>query len=107
MERCYEVILGDVFDERTFAVLRNEALMCSVPVEFMIPPLLTAASHFLCKSEINPWKTWFQPAIIYSATVGFTGTNKTAAMDCIRDRISEVECASGISDMSSKINQCK
>lgn len=107
VDRCYELKLGDVFDDLTYKVLKNEASQCSVPLEFMVPPLITATSHFLNKSDINPWGSWIQPGIIYSTTVGFTGTNKTAALDRIRDAITDVEAAVGLSDFSSKINQCK
>lgn len=107
VERCYGVVKGEVFDETTTLILKNEATMASVPDEFLIPPVLTATSHLLNKSEVHPWGNWEQPSIIYSATVGFTGTNKTAALDCIRNAISEIETINGISEMASRINQCK
>ena len=107
VERCYDVELGEAFDAKTSNIIRNEAALCSVPQEFLTPPLVTATSHFLNKSEVHPWGNWFQPSIIYSATVGFTGTNKTAAMDCVGQCITKVEAINGISDMQSRINQCK
>lgn len=60
---------------------------------------------FLNKSEICPWGSWTQLSIIYSATVGFTGTNKRAAIDAIRNAISDVESTNGICDLQSKVNQ--
>lgn len=86
-------------------MLENTALSNSVPMEFLIPPFLTAIAHFSNKSEICPWGSWTQPSIIYSATVGFTGTNKTAAIDAIRNAISDVESANGICDLQSRVNQ--
>ncbi|CAC5365726.1 unnamed protein product [Mytilus coruscus] len=105
VEKCYEVKLGETLDEVTSSILQNVASMSSVPLEFLVPPLITATAHFLKKSEINPWGNWYQPSIIYFATVGFIGTNKTAALDCIRNSITDVETVNEVSDMSSRINQ--
>lgn len=107
VDNCYEQTISDPFNECTNKSLRNTAVNNSVPMEYLIPPFITAASHFLNKSEINPWGTWFQPSIIYSATVGFTGTNKTAALDAIRKAVTDVETANGLTDIQSRINQCK
>ena len=104
---CYEESIGDPFDSVTNKMLYNTAMANSVPLEYLIPPFVTAVSHCLNKSEINPWGSWSQPSILYSATVGFTGTNKTAAMDAVRNAIMDVEHANGIFDLQSRINQCK
>lgn len=107
IEYCYNETIQEPFDDVTNRMLENTALSNSVPMEFLIPPFLTAIAHFLNKSEICPWGSWTQPSIIYLATVGFTGTNKTAAIDAIRNAISDVESANGICDLQSRVNQCK
>ena len=106
---CYEehVSLRDVFDTVTADSLDNISSANSIPAEFLLPPFLAACGHFLGKSVISPWGTWKQPAIIYSTTVGFTGTNKSAAMDLMKNAIQEVEAVQGISFQHSRINQCK
>ena len=106
IQNCYKETINDPFDELTNEMLHNTAVSNSVPMEFLIPPFLTGIAHFLNKSEIRPWRSWTQPSI-YSATVGFTGTNKTAAMDAGRNAIAEVESATKLCDMRSIINQCK
>lgn len=45
--------------------------------------------------------------MIYSLTIGFTGTHKSAAMDVIKQAIKDVESAQGLSFQNSKIKQCK
>ncbi|XP_062601644.1 uncharacterized protein LOC134263323 [Saccostrea cucullata] len=105
IQNCYKETINDPFDELTNEMLHNTAVSNSVPMEFLIPPFLTGIAHFLNKSEIRPWGSWTQPSIIYSATVGFTGTNKTAAMDAVRNAIAEVESATEICDMRSRMNQ--
>ena len=106
---CYEekINVQDVFDETTASTLMNLSSANSIPPEFLIPPFLAACAHFLGKSLISPWATWKQPAIIYSTAIGFTGTNKSAAMDIIKEAIQEVETSQGISFQNSRINQCK
>lgn len=107
IENCYNETIQEPFDDLTNRMLENTALSNSVPMEFLNPPFLTAIVHFLNKSEICPWGSWTQPSIIYSAMVGFTGTNRTAAIDAIRNAISDVESANGICDLQSRVNQCK
>ena len=106
---CYDerILINDVFDQTTAETLENIASANSIPPEFLVPPFLAACGHFLGKSVISPWGTWKQPAIIYSTTVGFTGTNKSAAMDVIKHSIQEVEEVQGIPFQNSRINQCK
>ena len=106
---CYarDLHIEDVFDVITAKTIANISSATCVPAEFVIPPFITGLSHFLNKSEIRPWGTWSQPAIIYCSTVGFTGTNKTAAMDVIRTAISNVENAQGMAEQASRLNQCK
>ncbi|VDI29258.1 Hypothetical predicted protein [Mytilus galloprovincialis] len=105
VNQCYQLKITDPFDELTNCTLKNLATANSVPVEYIIPPFITAVSHFLNKSEINSWGSWYQPSIIYSSTVGFTGTNKTAAMDAVRNAIMDVESANGVAEVQSRINQ--
>ncbi|XP_062582873.1 uncharacterized protein LOC134244630, partial [Saccostrea cucullata] len=97
--------LRDVFDQKTGDMLENISSANSIPPEFLLPPFLAACGHFLGKSVVCPWGTWKQPAIIYSTTVGFTGTNKSAAIEIIKGAIQEVESAQGIPFQNSRINQ--
>lgn len=106
---CYEekLTISDAFDTTTADLLKNISSASSIPAEFLVPPLLAASAHFLGKSTVSPWGTWRQPAIIYSTAVGFTGTNKSAAMDIVKNSIQQVETTQGISFQNSRINQCK
>ena len=99
--------MEDVFDHITADCLKNSASANSIPPEFLLPPFLAACGHFLGKSCISPWGTWKQPSIVYTTAVGVTGTNKSAAMDTIKDAIQEVENSQGISYQNSRINQCE
>ncbi|CAG2188948.1 unnamed protein product [Mytilus edulis] len=105
VNQCYQLKITDPFDELTNCTLKNLATANSVPVEYIFPPFITAVFHFLNKSEIISWGSWYQPSIIYSSTVGFTGTNKTAAMDAVRNGIMDVESANGVAEVQSRINQ--
>lgn len=105
---CYEerISVREVFDFKTGETLENISSANSIPPEFLLPPFLAACGHFLGQSVVCPWGTWKQPAIISSTTVGFTGTNKYAAMDVIKEAIKEVESTQGLSFQNSRINQC-
>lgn len=102
---CYEerISVREVFDFKTGETSENSSSANSIPPEFLLPPFLAACGHFLGQSVVCPWGTWKQPAIIYSTTVGFTGTNKSAAMDVIKEAIKE--SAQGLSVQNSRINQ--
>lgn len=96
-----------MFDFKTGETLENISSANTIPPEFLLAPFLAACWHFLGQSVICPWGTWKQPAIIYSTTVGFTETNKSAANEVIKEAIKEVESAQGLSFQNSRINQCK
>lgn len=104
---CYEerISVGEVFDFKTGETSENSSSANSIPPEFLLPPFLAACGHFFGQWVVCPWGTWKQPAIIYPTTVGFTGTNKSAAMDVIKEAIKE--SAQGLSVQNSRINQCK
>ena len=109
IKKCYEekVDMEGIFDTITANCLKNSASANSIPPEYLLPPFLAACGHFLGKSVICPWGTWKQPSIVYTTAVGVTGTNKSAAIDTIKNAIQEVEVSQGITFQNSRINQCE
>ena len=109
VELCYNhsVPMIEMWDGTTAEVINNASSSNSVPPEFLLPAMLSASSHYMENSIINPWGTWMQPAIIYSTAVGFTGTNKTQALEILQKAVLEVERSQGMTGMSSRLNQCE
>ena len=81
VKRCYSqsIKLEDIFDDTTADTLKNYASVHCIPAEYLICPMITTASHSMVNSTVNPFGQWHQPAALYSTTVGYTGTNKSAS----------------------------
>ena len=107
VQLCYSNKLetDQVFDETTAAMISNLAQANSVPDGYLIPLLLTATAHYMSGSTIKPCETWSEPGIIYSAVIGFPGSNKSRALSMFRQACERIEKAQGIETDKSRLNQ--
>ncbi len=96
-----------VFDPVTAGMIQNVAATHSIPAGYLLPPLLAAAAHLSNKSRINAWRSYCEPASLYTMTCGFTSTNKSCALGLVSDAVREVEIGRGVEMNKSRLNQCK
>ena len=97
------VDMKEIMDGASAAMIHFIANSISVPDLSMVPLLLTTTAHHLNGSKIQATKTWEEPSIIFTAVVGYPGTNKSRALTTFRTAVRMVEKAKGISE--SCINQ--
>ncbi len=95
------------FDPVTAGMVEDVAGSHSIPVGYVLPPLLTAAAHLCNKSRVRPWKTYSESSSLYTMTCGFTSTNKSCALSLVSDALREVEIAQNVDLSESRLNQCK
>ena len=109
VKRCYSqsIKLEDIFDDTTADTLKNYASVHCIPAEYLICPMITTASHSMVNSTVNPFGQWHQPAALYSTTVGYTGTNKSASLDLFSRALLDVEIALGLETKMSKLCACE
>ena len=113
LQSMVQMAYQDVFDgEATFdavtsAMVEDLAATHSIPVGYVLPPLLTAAAHLCNKSKIRPWKSYAEPCCLYAMTCGFTSTNKSCALSIVSDALREAEVAKKLELNKSRLNQCR
>ena len=96
-----------MFDPKTAAMMKNISAANCFPEGYVMSPLLSTTAHFMGKAIVKPWASWTQPSILYTATVGFSGSNKTSCLDLFKESVYEIEAIFGICEKDSRLNQCK
>ena len=74
----------DVFPSEVQDALRAIAKSVSCPTDFAGLPFITLAGTAIGRTrELAIWSSWTEPPIIFSATVGISGSGKTPALNLI------------------------
>ncbi len=109
VELCYKDSwkVEDLFDPRTTQVINNVSKSNAFPPGFIIPHLITAASHCSNKSRVHAWKQQCEPGPFYTGVVGYTSTNKSFPLSMVKHALRNLEELMGKSAQESLLNQCK
>jgi hypothetical protein len=70
-------------------------------IGFLMPPILSAVSHFLAKCKVKALKTLEESFSLFTVLVADPATGKSPAMNLIRNILIDIEEFDGISEEDS------
>lgn len=86
-----------------FNFLFINRLRIGVPLEFLLAPVLSAASHFMGSSKISALDTFIEKFVVFSALLANPSTGKSPALKIISNSCYEIESTLGKEDKESNI----